>query len=152
MANTIYLAADHRGFNLKEILKSHLEKEGHQIKDLGAHSYKPDDDYPDYAIPAAKAIALHGGRGIFVCGSGVGVDIIANKTENIRSALIFDEKRAIQSREHEDINVISLPADILTEDEAKKIVEAFLNTPFSAGKRHLRRLEKIEKHENNEFA
>jgi ribose 5-phosphate isomerase B len=151
MSVTVYLAADHRGFKLKEILKEYLESQNYEVKDLGAHSHQLTDDYPNYAIPAAKAVALNRAKGIFLCGSGVGVDIIANKTENIRSALVYDEKRAIQSREHEDVNVICLPADVLDETEAKKIALAFLTTPFSPQKRHLKRLAKIEEHENDEF-
>jgi len=149
--STVYLGADHRGFELKEAIKEYLQQQGYHVHDQGAHSYISNDDYPDYAIPAAKAVALHNAKGILICGSGVGVDIIANKTENIRSALVFDEKRAIQSREHEDINILSLPADLVSESEAKKIVKAFLETPFSPEKRHLRRLEKIEEHEDHEF-
>ncbi len=149
--STIYLGADHRGFKLKEAIKKHLEQNEYQIQDLGPHTYQADDDYPDYAVPVAKAVALNKAKGILICGSGVGVDIIANKTENIRSALTFDVKRAIQSREHEDINILSLPADLVSESQALKIVDAFLTTPFSAEKRHLRRLEKIEEHEDHEF-
>ncbi len=146
----IYLGADHRGFDLKERLKKRLMDEGFKVIDLGNDHLDPQDDYVDFAHKVADAVV--GGeknRGIILCGSGAGVDMVANKIDRIRSALVFDVPRAIQARQHEDANVISLPADTLDEEEAYKIVKAFLETEFSGEARHVRRLEKLEEVEEN---
>jgi ribose 5-phosphate isomerase B len=141
----IYLGADHRGFELKERLKKRLVNEGLDVTDLGDETLNPGDDYVVYAHKVADAVANSPeNRGILLCGSGAGVDMVANKVEGIRSALVFDEQRAIQSRQHEDANVISLPADTLDEEEAYRIVKAFLNTDFSGEERHKRRLQEME--------
>lgn len=140
----IYLASDHRGFDLKEQLKKRLVDEGLEIIDLGNDHLDPNDDYVDFAQKVASAV--RGGeqnKGILLCGSGVGVDMVANKMSGIRSSLVFDEIRAKQSREHEDANVLSLAADVLDSDTAWEIVKTFIETPFSKDERHIRRLEKV---------
>lgn len=140
----IYLGADHRGFELKQRLLQRLEDEGYQVKDLGDQRLVPGDDYVDFAKSVAEAVTQNpNGFGILLCGSGAGVDIVANKFAGIRSALAFDEARARQAREHEDANVLSLPADTLDEETAWQMVQTFLKTPFSGEKRHQKRLEKI---------
>lgn len=140
----IYIGADHRGFELKERLKKHLEDEGFELIDLGNDHLDEGDDYVIYAERVAKAVAENNGRGIVLCGSGAGVDIVANKIDGIRCALVFDKPRAIQAREHEDANMISLPADILDEEEGFEILKAFLTTDFSGEERHERRLKELE--------
>lgn len=141
----IYLGADHRGFELKNRLYKRLVDEGYQVTDLGSHHFDPGDDYVDFARKVAEATAAEEpNRGILLCGSGAGVDMVANKVPGIRSALAFDAARAKQAREHEDANVISLPADILDEESAWEIVQTFLKTPFSGEQRHIRRLKKLE--------
>lgn len=141
----IYIAADHRGFELKQKIYKHLLDEGMQVTDLGNDHLDQNDDYPEFAQKVAEVTAgAEENRGILLCGSGAGVDIVANKVSGIRSALVFDKPRAIQAREHEDVNVISLPADTLDEESAWEIVSAFLNTPFSNDPRHVRRLEEVE--------
>jgi len=143
----IYLGADHRGFNLKEKLKALLEEEGYEFEDLGNVIYDPDDDYPDFAAAVARRVAENPDedRGILLCGSGVGVDIVANKVKGVRSALVWSDNEALvrQSRQHDDSNVLSLPADHLNEEQAKKIVKLWLETPFSKEERHRRRIEEI---------
>lgn len=142
----IYLGADHRGFDLKERLKKRLVDEGFKITDLGNDHLDPQDDYVDFAHSVAEAVAgEEKNLGIILCGSGAGVDMVANKIDGVRSALVFDVPRAVQARQHEDANVISLPADTLDEESALEIVKAFLNTEFSGEERHIRRLEKLEK-------
>lgn len=142
----IYLASDHRGFELKQKLFKRLQDEGMIVADLGNDHLDPNDDYPEFAKKVAEAtVSAEENRGILLCGSGVGVDIVANKIPGIRSALVFDSVRTKQSREHEDVNVISLPADILDEQTTWEIVSAFLNTPFSNNQRHIRRLEEVKK-------
>ncbi len=142
----IYLGADHRGFDLKQRLYQKLQDEGLKVTDLGDEVLNPSDDYVDFAENVAKAVLEEPevNRGVLLCGTGVGVDIVANKYDGIRSALVSDIKTTVQSRQHEDVNVIALPADTLDLESAWEIVEAFLNTPFSEEERHVRRLEKIE--------
>lgn len=141
----IYLGADHRGFELKTRLFQKLIDEGYEVTDLGNDHLDPSDDYVDFAKSVALAVLNNpGGLGIVLCGSGAGVDIVANKFDKIRSALVFDVARAKQAREHEDANVISLPADVLDEDLAWQIVQIFLETPFSDDKRYQRRLQKLQ--------
>lgn len=141
----IYLGADHRGFELKERLKKRLVDDGYEVTDLGNDHLDPNDDYVVYAHKVADAVANNQeNRGILLCGSGAGVDMVANKVEGIRSALVFDVHRAVQARQHEDANVISLPADTLDEEKTYGIVKAFLETEFSGEERHIRRLEEMK--------
>ncbi len=145
----IYLGGDHRGFELKERLKKRLIDEGFKVTDLGNDRLDPGDDYVDFAERVAEAtVQFPENRGVILCGSGAGVDMVANKIDGVRSALVFDSARARQAREHEDANVISLPADTLDEESAWEIVKTFLETPFSNDTRHIRRLEKLEEVED----
>lgn len=142
----IYLGADHRGFELKERLKKHLIAEGFEVTDLGNDHLDPSDDYVIFAHKVADAVANdYKNRGIILCGSGAGVDMVANKVDGVRSALVFDVARAKQAREHEDANVLSLPADTLDEETAFEISKTFLTTGFSGEERHVRRLKELEK-------
>jgi ribose 5-phosphate isomerase B len=153
----IYLASDHAGFELKESIKSHLKNKGYDVEDMGAHSYDKDDDYPDYGYPAARAVAGSGGkaRGLFFCGSAEGICIVANKVRGVRAVAVWTPKNATMSRRHNDANVLCLsggktlsPIPSLSVEEAKKIIDVWLLTPFSGEERHVRRLEKIGKIEN----
>lgn len=142
----VYIGADHRGFELKEKLKQRLVDEGFEVTDLGNNHLDPADDYILFAQKVARAtLDSRENKGVILCGSGAGVDMVANKIRGIRSALVFDVKRATQAREHEDANIISLPADILDEESAFEITKSFLTTPFSGEERHLRRLEEMAK-------
>lgn len=130
---------------MKQLLKKRLIDEGLTVTDLGNDHLDPDDDYVDFAEKVAKSVAQEpSNRGILLCGSGAGVDIVANKIDGVRSALVEDVPRSVQAREHEDANVLSLAADKLDEELAYQIIYAFLNTPFSGQPRHARRIEKIE--------
>jgi ribose 5-phosphate isomerase B len=141
----IYLGADHRGFELKERLKKRLNDEGYEITDLGNDHLDPNDDYVDFAAKVAEAVSLDSqNKGILLCGSGNGVDMVANKVPGVRSALVFDELRAKQAREDEDANVAALPADTLDEETSWKIVKTFLTTFFLGEEKHQRRLQKLE--------
>lgn len=142
----IYIGADHRGYELKEKLKVYLIELGFIFEDLGAKELIPDDDYPDYALTVAQKVAENPdeNRGILICGSGAGVDIVANKIKGIRSALCFDVKQAQMSRNDDNTNVLSLSADFISEGLAKEIVKIWLETPFSGLKHHARRIEKIK--------
>jgi len=149
----IYLAADHRGFQLKEELKRYLLEHNFETEDAGALDYDKTDDYVDFAASASEKIAENPSRhkGIFFCGSGHGVDIVANKFHGLRAALCFNTQVAAQSREHEDANVLVLAADWITQEEAKDIVTVWLGKSFSGEERHVRRLKKIEEIEDKNF-
>lgn len=143
----IYFGADHRGYNLKEALKIYLKELSFEFEDLGAKELIPDDDYPDYATLVAKKVSEdpENNRGILICGSGVGVDIVANKFKGVRSALLFNVEQARMSRNDDNANVLSFSADFIDENSAKEILKIWLETPFSRLERHVRRVEKIKK-------
>ncbi len=149
----IYLAADHRGFKLKEELKRHLLDKGYEVEDVGAFAYNPTDDYPDFVYAAAVKIAedpeKH--RGIFICGSGMGMDIAANKIKGIRATVAYSKESAKHARTNDNVNVITLAGDVLNFGEAREIVDIFLTTEFSGEERHVRRLKKIEEIEEKNF-
>lgn len=142
----IYLGADHRGYKLKESLKIYLKELNFEFEDLGALEIVPDDDYPDYSIKVAQKVSQNPKEnlGILICGSGIGVDIVANKFKDVRSGLIFNPEQARMSRNDDNTNVLSLSADFIEQDLAKEIVRIWLETPFSWLERHARRLEKIK--------
>ena len=149
----IYLAADHRGFQLKEGLKKYLIEKGYEIEDVGAYAYEQGDDYVDFARLAAEKIVQNPTtrRGVFICGSGIGMEIVADKYRGLHAAPAATPEIAKQSREHGNTNVLVLGADYLTPDQAKEIVSAWLATPFSGEARHARRLKKIEEIERQNF-
>lgn len=143
----IHIAADHAGFTLKETIKKMLHEEGFQTYDHGAFEYREDDDYPDFIVPCAQAVAMDQSTfGIILGGSGQGEDIAANKIAGIRALEYYGGNLEIirLGREHNDANVLALGARFLHEDEALLAVKLFLTTPFSEEERHVRRLEKIE--------
>ena len=146
----IYIASDHRGFRLKETVKAYLIRSGYTVHDLGNDHYDENDDYPDFAIKVAEKISKDSlnNKGILLCGSGIGVDIVANKFKNVRSSLVFSPDHAYMARNHDDVNVLSLPATYLEDEEAKKIVSVWLQTPFSSEEQYKRRPDKIKKLEN----
>jgi len=141
----IYLGADHRGFKLKEILKESLQKAGYAVFDLGNNIEDPNDDYVDFAVKVAEKVSLEfeTAKGIVICGSGVGVSIVANKFKNIRCGLILNPNQAFDARNDDDINVLALAADYLDENTAKRILVTWLETPFSKSEKHQRRIDKI---------
>ena len=149
----IYLACDHRGFGLKEAIKKLLGEQGILHEDVGDFSFDADDDYVDFASAAAEKIIENPSehKGIFLCGSGHGMDMVANKYRGIRAALCWNTQVTAESRKHEDANVLVLPADWLDEAATEEIVMAWLGTEFSNDERHARRLEKIEKLEDGKF-
>lgn len=146
----IYLGADHRGYQLKEKIARFLFEKGYSFEDMGALSFNPDDDYPVFAEKVASMVASEPeNRGILICGSGVGVSIVANKFDNIRAGLGISEKQVESSRRDDDINILALAADFTNEAEALKMVLAFLETHFSGEEKHKRRLEDIIRIEAN---
>jgi len=146
----IFIGADHRGFELKNILRDWLRREGHEVVDLGAEEYNKDDDYPDFGIRVAQAVADDPGDsfGITICGSGVGMAVVADKVKGVRAGMIHDPEIARASRRDDDINVLALGADYIDSDMAKEVISAWLDTDFSGEERHVRRIGKISGYEN----
>ena len=142
-SEVIPIATDHAGFELKEKLKGELERMGYTVQDLGADSPDP-SDYPDFAHPLAREVSSgEVKRGILLCGSGIGVDIVANRYPHVRAALAWMPEIAMLSRRHNDSNVLVIPARFVSEEMAVDMVKQWLATPFEGG-RHARRVEKID--------
>ena len=140
----ILLSNDHAGTNLKKTIKSFLENNGYVVKNIGEDKGES-VDYPDYIHPLAIEISeKKEEKGIIICGSGNGVSMVANKYQGVRAALCWNKEIASLSRQHNDANVLSLPARFLTSEEAIEIVKTFLETDFEGG-RHERRVNKINK-------
>lgn len=140
------MGTDHGGFELKEEIKAWLKQDSIKFEDLGADSFNPDDDYPDFIIPVATKVASDSQSfGIVIGRSGNGEAIAANKVNGIRAALCLSEEMAKKAREHNNANIISLGADYISADEAKEMVKVFIETPFSNEERHIRRIDKIKK-------
>src|SRR5258708_2653814 len=138
----ISLGADHAGFELKEKIKKLLLQQGVEVNDRGTHSSEA-VDYPDYARKVAEEVADHAADlGILVCGSGIGMSIVANKVAGVRAANVSSEYEAQLSREHNDANVLTLGARLISDQNAFQIVQKWLETSFAGG-RHQRRVEKI---------
>ena len=143
MTLPLILAADHGGFELKEKLKAVLDRLGVTYRDAGTHSAEA-VDYPDYARVVAQAVSRGEAlRGLLVCGSGQGMAMAANRFRGVRAALPFDEQTARLSREHNDANVLALGGRVLDHDQAARILEVWLATPFAGG-RHVARVRKID--------
>jgi len=139
----IALAADHAGFELKQLVKSRLRVD-HEVLDLGTNSTAP-VDYPDFAEAVALALNQHQvERGILICGSGVGVAVAANKVPGIRAGMCHDHYSAHQGVEHDDMNVLCIGARVVGPELAFELVTAFLSARFSGEERHVRRLAKIK--------
>lgn len=143
------IAADHGGFELKEELTDRMRAAGHEVADFGARQWMPDDDYPDFVIPLARAVAAGTvDRGVAVCGSGVGASICANKVKGARAAVIEGHFSAQQGVEDDHMNILCLGGRTLGTAAAWDLVEAFLSAEFSQAPRHLRRLSKVAALEN----
>ena len=138
------MAADHAGFGLKEELVSRIRSAGHEVVDFGAHALSPDDDYPDFVLPLARAVvAGKVDRGVAICGSGVGASVCANKVPGIRAALIHDHFSARQGVEDDHMNILCMGGRTVGPAVAWDLVQTFLGAEFSQAERHLRRLGKV---------
>ena len=145
----IGIAADHGGFELKQQIAAALKAAGYQVEDFGAFVMEEHDDYPDFVLPLAQAVADGNvERGVAVCGSGVGAGVAANKVPGVRAALIADAFSAHQGVEDDDMNVICLGGRTTGPALAWDLVRAFLSAHFTGAERHRRRLAKIEAAEN----
>ncbi len=143
----IYIGADHKGFELKAELKEFIQGLGYQVFDVGAETLDENDDYPDFAAAVAEKVSneYENARGIVICASGVGVDIVANKFPRVRSSLVSTSDQAFDARNDDDANVLALGANYVRSDDVKRILTTWLGTPFSGEERHRRRRDKISK-------
>ena len=147
----VAIGCDHGGINLKPVLIEYLDKQGIEYKDFGCFG-KESVDYNDYALPVAKAVAE--GKydfGILICGTGIGMSIVANKVKGVRCGHCHDVYSAKMTREHNDANILAFGERVIGPGLMLEIVDAFLKTPFSNGERHARRVEKIKALENETF-
>jgi ribose 5-phosphate isomerase B len=138
------IASDHGGFALKGQIAEALRGAGHAVADFGAHELNPADDYPDFIIPLARAVAAGTAtRGLALCGSGVGASVAANKVAGVRAGLIHDVFSAHQGVEDDDMNVLCLGGKVIGSGLAWELIERFLAARFSGAARHVRRLAKV---------
>jgi len=147
----VVIAADHGGFTLKGQLAELLRSSGYELVDFGAHQLNPEDDYPDFVIPLARAVATGKvDRGVAICGSGVGASVAANKVPGVRAGLIHDVFSAHQGVQDDNMNVFCLGQRVIGSALAWELLETFLTTHFSGAPRHQRRLAKVQALENQE--
>lgn len=140
----IAMGSDHAGYELKLALKRHLEERGYETEDLGCFSTES-CDYPDFARAVAeKVVSGEAEKGVLVCGTGIGMSIAANKVKGVRAAVVTEEFSAQATREHNDANILCLGARVLDEEKAVKLLDIFMDTPFSYGENHKRRIGKLE--------
>lgn len=145
---TIYIGADHRGFELKNDLRDWLKGEKHEVVDVGAENMDEADDYPNYGFKVGEEVGKDPAqrRGIAICGSGAGMAVAAGKAAGVRAGLIHDPILMAAARRDDDINVLALGADYISGEEAKEVVKAFLTTGFDPVERHVRRINKINQY------
>jgi ribose 5-phosphate isomerase B len=138
------IAADHGGFQMKTELSASLRAAGYELEDFGAYRFDSADDYPDFIIPLARAVAAaQVERGLALCGSGVGASVAANKVPGVRAGLIHDVFSAHQGVEDDDMNVLCLGGKVIGSGLALELIETFLHAHFSGAARHERRLAKV---------
>ena len=138
------MAADHGGFELKQHLAAKLREGGHRVVDFGDQQPQPEDDYPDFVIPLALAVAQgEVDRGVAICGSGVGACVAANKVDGVRACLIHETFSARQGVEDDDLNVICMGGLVVGHAAAWELLQAFLGARYSGAERHRRRLAKV---------
>jgi len=149
----IYFGADHRGFNLKEILKKQLGG-SYEVVDLGNKNLDEGDDYPDFAAQVANQVSADpsNSKGVVICGSGAGVDVVANKFFGVRSVLGISPEQVKAARSDDDVNVLSIAANFTKDEEASAMLKVFLETEFSGEERYKRRLDKISEIEKGKIS
>ncbi len=154
----IFIASDHAGYALKEVLKPFIQSLGHDVTDYGADTFNEGDDYPDFVLPCARSVAsTPGSRGILLGASGQGEAMTANRVKGVRAVVYYGRASGVQkdaegnelgliesARMHNDANTLSLGARFVREEEAKEALAQFLTTPFSGSERHLRRIQKLD--------
>ena len=146
------IAADHGGFELKALIAESLRSQGCEVEDFGAHRLDPADDYPDFVIPLARAVASgRVRRGLALCGSGVGASVAANKVAGVRAGLIHDVFSARQGVEDDDMNVLCLGGKVIGVGLALALINVFLAAGFTGAPRHQRRLAKVRSLDNGKL-
>jgi len=141
----VFVGADHRGFELKNAVREHLQHGGFDIEDVGALTLDDDDDYPKYAYAVVtKVLGEEDAAGVLVCGSGQGMTIAANRVSGIRAGLAWDTRSAELAKSDDDCNVLVLPADFLETDAALAVVDAWAKAKFKSDRKYHRRLDEIE--------
>ena len=150
-ADRVYIASDHGGFRLKNSLVERFKNKDHALVDLGPHSLDAGDDYPDYAEKVCAEILSKGGSGILICRSGHGMAITANKFKGIYASVCCSEESAFKGKKDDNINVLCLAGDLVTEELAEKIVTTWLDTPYESIERRNRRFGKIREIEDRNF-
>ncbi len=149
---TIYIGADHAGWELKETLEEYLKNQKYDVVDMGNQNLVEGDDYPDFGYAVAKRVVTdEGSHGIVICGNAQGICIVANKVRGARAATGFDTEVAKSAREDDNSNILCLPGRHIDAEHAKKIVDTWLSTAFSGSERHVRRLRRVEEIETQEF-
>ncbi len=143
---TIFIAADHRGFELKNKIIEYLHEKNTRIEDLGNYQYDPQDDYPDFARKVAQAVLQNTKEffGIVICGSGVGVSIVANRFPGIRCAIGFKKEQVIHARENDSVNVLALPSDYIDFETTKEFIDVFLKTQPKQEEKYARRIKELD--------
>ena len=143
---TIFIAADHRGFELKNKIIEYLHEKNIRIEDLGNYQYDPQDDYPDFARKVAQAVLQNTREffGIVICGSGVGVSIVANRFPGIRCAIGFKKEQVIHARENDSVNVLALPSDYVDFETTKELIDVFLKTLPKQEEKYARRIKELD--------
>ncbi len=147
----IYIGSDHGGFELKDRLRGFLKGKGYNVVDVGPYEYDKDDDYPDYAEKVCKKVLETKGRGIIICKHAHGITIAANKMRGIYASPCWNETSARMARVDNDTNVLCLSGVLTKPEEAEKIADVWLSTPFSAEERHVRRIGKVRDIERRNF-
>ena len=141
----IAIGSDHAGFAMKEALKQYLQEKGYEVTDFGTNS-EDSCDYPEFAFAVCDSIVDgKADKGVLVCGTGIGMSMAANKVKGIRAAVVGDAFSAEATRSHNDANVLCMGARVIDEEQAKEFLTIFLNTPFSEGENHIRRIGKLER-------
>lgn len=143
----VYIGADHNGFRLRNDLINYLKRAGHDVQDDGDTRLNPDDDFPIFAHKVVTGMLSSGDpdpRGILICGSGQGMCMAANRFRGIRALLGYDQESVRSARNDDDANVLCLPASVVEQDTAHVLVETFLNTPFAAAPRFVRRIKELD--------
>ncbi len=140
----IAVGSDHAGYEMKEALKEHLKERGYEVTDFGTNN-TDSCDYPEFAKAVAKEVASgNAEKGMLICGTGIGMSMAANKVKGVRAAVFSDEFSAQATREHNDANIICMGARVIDLEKATKLLDIFLDTPFSNGENHIRRIGKLE--------
>lgn len=143
---TIFIGTDHRGFELKNKLMEYLQEKNIRVEDMGAYEYDGEDDYPDFSMKVAKAVLQKPEEfyGIVICGSGVGVSIAANRFKGIRCVLGFDPEQVKHARENDHVNVLAIASEYADFEEAKAMIDAFLEGQPIMKDKYLRRAKKLD--------